>query len=76
MVINWTGKFLQVKAIGPTIASAYLDKRLQDDKDYGFSVFKPMGEVCMEWLNEQANRLVVYASFGSLAKLGAKQMEA
>ncbi|KAL2544530.1 UDP-glycosyltransferase 74E2 [Forsythia ovata] len=51
----------------------YLDKRLQDDKDYGLSVF--ITDVCMKWLNERASRSVVYVSFGSLAELGAPQME-
>ncbi|KAL2544532.1 UDP-glycosyltransferase 74E2 [Forsythia ovata] len=68
-------KFLPVKAIGPTIPSMYLDKRIQDDKDYGLSVFKPINNVCMKWLNKRASRSVVYVSFGSLAELGAEQME-
>ncbi|KAL2544585.1 UDP-glycosyltransferase 74F2-like [Forsythia ovata] len=73
--IDWMAKFLPVKAIGPTIPSMYLDKRIQDDKDYGLSVFKPINNVCMKWLNERASRSVVYVSFGSLAELGAEQME-
>ncbi|XP_022857144.1 UDP-glycosyltransferase 74F2-like [Olea europaea var. sylvestris] len=74
-VINWMAKFLPVKAIGPTVPSMYLDKRLQDDKEYGLSIFKPITDVCMKWLNERASRSVVYVSFGSLAELGAEQME-
>ncbi|KAL2544529.1 UDP-glycosyltransferase 74F2 [Forsythia ovata] len=74
-VIDWMAKFLPVKAIGPTIPSMYLDKRLQDDKDYGLSVFKPITDVCMKWLNERASTSVVYVSFGSMAELGAEQME-
>ncbi|KAL2544534.1 UDP-glycosyltransferase 74F2 [Forsythia ovata] len=74
-VIDWMAKFLPVKAIGPTIPSMYLDKRIQDDKDYGLSVFKTINNVCMKWLNERASRSVVYVSFGSLAELGAEQME-
>ncbi|CAI9755576.1 unnamed protein product [Fraxinus pennsylvanica] len=74
-VINCMAKCLPVKAIGPTVPSMYLDKRLQDDKEYGLSIFKPITDVCMKWLNERANRSVVYVSFGSLAQLGADQME-
>ncbi|KAL2544539.1 UDP-glycosyltransferase 74F2 [Forsythia ovata] len=74
-VIDWMAKFLLVKAIGPTIPSMYLDKRIQDDKHYGLSVFKPITNVCMKWLNERASRSVVYVSFGSLAELGFEQME-
>ncbi|KAL2544583.1 UDP-glycosyltransferase 74E2 [Forsythia ovata] len=74
-VIDCMEKFLPVKAIGPTIPSMYLDKRHQDDKDYGLSVFKPITDVCMKWLNERASRSVVYVSFGSLVELGAQQME-
>ncbi|KAL2544536.1 UDP-glycosyltransferase 74F2 [Forsythia ovata] len=51
-VIDCMAKFLPVKAISPTIPSMYLDKRLQDDKDYSLSVFKPITDVCMKWLNE------------------------
>lgn len=64
-----------MKAIGPTIPSMYIDQRLKDDKEYGFSIFKPISDVCIKWLNERASRSVVYVSFGSLAQLGAEQME-
>nr|GLL17448.1 UDP-glucose: cinnamate glucosyltransferase UGT74AA1 [Ipomoea trifida] len=46
-------KLWVVRAIGPTIPSVYLDNRLPDDKEYGLSVFKPMTEVCMKWLDDQ-----------------------
>ncbi|CAI9755578.1 unnamed protein product [Fraxinus pennsylvanica] len=74
-VINSMTKFLPVKAIGPMIPSMYIDQRLMDDKEYGFSMFKPISDVCIKWLNERARRSVVYVSFGSLAQLGAEQME-
>ncbi|KAH9743883.1 Flavonol 7-O-beta-glucosyltransferase UGT74F1 [Citrus sinensis] len=32
----------------------YLDKQLEDDKDYGFSMFKQNNESCIKWLNDQA----------------------
>lgn len=53
----------------------YLDKRLHDDKEYGLSMFKPMTNECLNWLNHQPISSVLYVSFGSLAKLGSEQME-
>ncbi|KAM5569913.1 mogroside IE synthase-like [Rosa sericea] len=62
-----------VKMIGPTIPSVFLDKRLEDDKDYGLSLFKPNVETCMKWLDSKKPGSVVYASFGSLADLSIEQ---
>ncbi|KAL7247090.1 hypothetical protein ACSBR2_002076 [Camellia fascicularis] len=53
----------------------YLDKRLQDDKEYGFSIFNPKIDACKKWLDQRSNGSVVYVSFGSLAQLGVDQME-
>nr|UHH90497.1 UDP-glycosyltransferase [Nicotiana benthamiana] len=74
-VIDWMSEVYPVKTIGPVIPSMYLDKRLLDDKEYGLSVFKPMTDACLNWLNHQPASSVVYVSFGSLAKLEAEQME-
>ncbi|KAL3329684.1 hypothetical protein AABB24_033838 [Solanum stoloniferum] len=74
-VIDWMSKIYPIKTIGPTIPSMYLDKRLHDDKEYGLSIFKPMTNECLNWLNHQPISSVVYVSFGSLAKLEAAQME-
>ncbi|KAK6164248.1 hypothetical protein DH2020_001112 [Rehmannia glutinosa] len=68
-------EFLPVKAIGPSIPSWYLDKRLPDDKLYGLSAFKPITEPCINWLNKQQNKSVIYVSFGSFAQPGLDQME-
>ncbi|GLT55567.1 hypothetical protein SLA2020_286780 [Shorea laevis] len=64
-----------VKTIGPAIPSMYLDKRLEDDKEYGLNLFKPNVDACMKWLDMKEIGSVVYASFGSLAALGEEQME-
>ena len=64
-----------VKTIGPVIPSMYLDKRLEDDKEYGLNLFKPNVDACMKWLDTREIGSVVYASFGSLAALGEEQME-
>lgn len=64
-----------LKAIGPTIPSMYLDKQLEDDYDYGMSLFKPNHIECMKWLNDKPKGSVVYVSFGSGGKLEPEQME-
>ncbi|KAL3360455.1 hypothetical protein AABB24_013729 [Solanum stoloniferum] len=74
-VIDWMSKIYPIKTIGPTIPSMYLDKRLHDDKEYGLSIFKPMTNECLNWLNHQPISSVVYVSFGSLAIVEAEQME-
>ncbi|KAM7502406.1 hypothetical protein LguiB_001310 [Lonicera macranthoides] len=74
-VVDSMRKQWQLSTIGPTIPSFYLDKRLQDDKDYGLNVYKPSTSTCMKWLNERQKGSVVYVSFGSLAELGGEQTE-
>ncbi|XP_009783231.1 UDP-glycosyltransferase 74G1-like [Nicotiana tabacum] len=74
-VTDWMSKLYPIKTIGPTIPSVYLDKRLPDDKEYGLSIFKPMTNECLNWLNHQPISSVVYVSFGSLTKLEPEQME-
>ncbi|XP_050373034.1 mogroside IE synthase-like [Argentina anserina] len=64
-----------VKMIGPTLPSVFLDERLEDDKDYGLSLFKPNVETSMKWLDSKKPGSVVYASFGSLADLSIEQTE-
>ncbi|KAH0644264.1 hypothetical protein KY284_032148 [Solanum tuberosum] len=74
-VIDYMSKIYPIKTIGPTIPSMYLDKRLHDDKEYGLSVFKPMTNECLNWLNHQPINSVVYVSFGSITNLETEQME-
>ncbi|KAI3827216.1 hypothetical protein L1987_01288 [Smallanthus sonchifolius] len=74
-VIEWMKKIWKLKAIGPTLPSMYLDKRLAGDKDYGFSLFNANHNEYMNWLNDKPKESVVYLSFGSMIKLGPKQME-
>ncbi|KAI3496611.1 hypothetical protein L1887_38980 [Cichorium endivia] len=74
-VIEWMRKMWPLKVVGPTVPSMYLDKRLEEDNDYGISVLKPNHTECMKWLNDKPKGSVVYLSFGSGGKLGSEQME-
>jgi pathogen-inducible salicylic acid glucosyltransferase len=68
-------KMWPLRTIGPTIPSMFLDKRMEDDKEYGLSIFKPNTDACMKWLNDRPKGSVVYVSFGSVATLKVEQME-
>lgn len=52
----------------------YLDKRLNEDKNYGFSLFDAKVAECIEWLYSKPPNSVVYISFGSLVILKEDQM--
>ncbi|XP_038888261.1 flavonol 7-O-beta-glucosyltransferase UGT74F1-like [Benincasa hispida] len=64
-----------IRAVGPSIPSGFLDGRIEDDRDYGFSLFNPDGDVSLKWLDGRRKGSVVYVSFGSLGKVPAEQME-
>ncbi|CAA2934817.1 UDP-glycosyltransferase 74B1-like [Olea europaea var. sylvestris] len=63
------------KLIGPMVPSAYLDSRIEEDKSYGASLWKPLSENCVTWLKNKPNESVIYISFGSMVSLTSKQME-
>lgn len=73
--LEWIASQRPIKTIGPTVPSSYLDKRLEDDKDYGLSLFQQNIDTYITWLNTKGPGSVVYVSFGSLVTLGAEQME-
>ncbi|XP_057975603.1 mogroside IE synthase-like [Malania oleifera] len=73
-VVKWMANLWPVMTVGPTIPSVYLDKRVKDDKSYGFNLYKPNNDACMKWLNTKETGSVVYVSFGSAARLNAEQM--
>ncbi|XP_042497501.1 UDP-glycosyltransferase 74B1-like [Macadamia integrifolia] len=64
-----------VTMIGPTVPSAYLDKRIKGDTGYGGSLWKPPSDGYMKWLGRRPPNSVVYVSFGSMAGIATEQME-
>ncbi|XP_021733458.1 UDP-glycosyltransferase 74G1-like [Chenopodium quinoa] len=75
-VVDWMTKMgWKIRTIGPTIPSYYIDKKIQDDKDYSFQRFKPITTLCKNWLDSNPKNSVVYMSFGSLAKLSEQQFK-
>ncbi|KAG9446699.1 hypothetical protein H6P81_012827 [Aristolochia fimbriata] len=73
--LNWLKTTMPVKPVGPTIPSWYVDQRVEDDQDYGVSLWKKDRATCKEWLDTKDDGSVVYVSFGSVASLGAAKME-
>ncbi|WCJ21863.1 UDP-Glycosyltransferase superfamily protein [Euphorbia peplus] len=65
----------KITPVGPTIPSVYLDRRIENNKDYGLTFFKPELETCKKWLDSKQTRSVVYVSYGSLTAMSELQME-
>ncbi|GMY26156.1 UDP-glycosyltransferase 74B1-like [Fagus crenata] len=68
-------KLWPAKLIGPMVPAAYLDGRIEDDKAYGASLWEPLSEDCIKWLETKPAKSVVYVSFGSMVALTLEQME-
>jgi hypothetical protein len=66
------------RTLGPTIPFMFLDKQLDDDKDYGLSIFKPMNtDAWMKWLNMivQKGQLFMFLLGVHMAAFEVEQME-
>ncbi|KAK9146167.1 hypothetical protein Sjap_006070 [Stephania japonica] len=74
-VVEWMETIFPLRTIGPTIPLMYLDKRIDDDKEYDINLYDVDGTICMNWLNQKPHGSVIYASFGSMANLSAEQTE-
>ncbi|KAI5656463.1 hypothetical protein M9H77_25256 [Catharanthus roseus] len=73
--VDWMTQILPVMAVGPTIASMYLDKRLKEDNAYGMNLFQPMTDACITWLNQRSEESVIYLSFGSVRERERERRE-
>ncbi|KAK7282500.1 hypothetical protein RIF29_11332 [Crotalaria pallida] len=74
-IVNWTMKIWpKLRTIGPSIPSMFLDKRLENDEDYGAAQFSS-DEECMKWLEDKPKGSVVYVSFGTMVAINEKQIE-
>lgn len=74
-VVKGLGEQWLAKLIGPMVPSAYLDERIEGDKGYGASLWKPLGQECTKWLETKPQNSVVYISFGSMVSLTQQEME-
>ncbi|CAN0925632.1 UDP-glycosyltransferase 74B1 [Linum grandiflorum] len=61
------------KLIGPMVPSSYLDGRIEGDKGYGASLWKPLNDECTKWLESKPPESVAFISFGSMVSLTEKQ---
>ncbi|CAL5336933.1 unnamed protein product [Camellia sinensis] len=75
-VVDSMSKVSPLMTIGPTIPSLYLDKRVENDNDYGLNLFQLDPSICLEWLSHMLKKSVVYMSFGSMANLVRASEEA
>ncbi|XP_015581232.1 UDP-glycosyltransferase 74F2 [Ricinus communis] len=73
--VNEMSKVCPVLTIGPTIPSIYLDKRIENDDDYGLDLYALDASISINWMSTKPAGSVVYVAFGSMANLSDKQME-
>lgn len=74
-IARGVSEFWPAKLIGPMVPSSYLDGRIENDKGYGASLWKPLSEECVNWLKTKPKRSIIYISFGSMVSLTQKQIE-
>ncbi|CAL5441276.1 unnamed protein product [Camellia sinensis] len=64
-----------VEMVGPMVPSMFLDQQIEGDTNYGASLWNPVGDQCLAWLDTKPPKSVVYVSFGSMAQISAEQVE-
>ncbi|XP_077225527.1 UDP-glycosyltransferase 74E1-like [Tasmannia lanceolata] len=74
-LVSWMKGLYPLKTIGPCVPSMYIDKIIENDKDYGLSFWIPKADTCMKWLDTKPIGSVVYVSMGSLSTLEPEHME-
>ncbi|KAK4752148.1 hypothetical protein SAY87_020946 [Trapa incisa] len=72
-VVDSLSELCSLRPVGPLVPMALLSDE-QGGQDVGVEMWKSE-DSCIEWLDRQAPRSVVYVSFGSIVVLPAKQME-
>eukprot|EP01018_Ginkgo_biloba_P021251 Gb_33846 [translate_table: standard] len=70
--IDYLQTFLPILPIGPSIPSAFLDRRCPEDTKVGANLWKDAD--CLEWLDSKAPSSVVYISFGSITSISPRQI--
>ncbi|CAN1252435.1 UDP-glycosyltransferase 74F2 [Linum perenne] len=55
-----------VLAIGPTVPSTYLDKRIENDEEYGVDLFALERSISTSWIATKPPKSVIYVAFGSM----------
>ncbi|XP_028766944.1 UDP-glycosyltransferase 74E2-like [Neltuma alba] len=73
-VLEWMKNICPaIATVGPTVPSAYLDNRMEDNIDYGFNN-KLDSSTCLEWLNTKEPNSVVYVASGSMAAIKLEEV--
>ncbi|CAN1252431.1 UDP-glycosyltransferase 74F2 [Linum perenne] len=63
-----------VLAIGPTVPSTYLDKRIENDEEYGVDLFALERSISTSWIATKPPKSVIYVAFGSMVTFNRAQM--
>ncbi|PKI71673.1 hypothetical protein CRG98_007996 [Punica granatum] len=71
-MIDSLSELCPIRPVGPLVPLVLLGQ--EQDQDAGVEMWKSE-DSCIEWLDQQAPRSVIYVSFGSIVVLPAKQME-
>ncbi|XP_075516471.1 UDP-glycosyltransferase 74F2-like [Primulina tabacum] len=75
-VVDAMNKVCPLLTLGPTLPSFYLDKRVENDCDYGLNLFQLDSSMdIINWLNTKPIGSVIYVAFGSMVNLEKPQME-
>ncbi|CAN1252439.1 UDP-glycosyltransferase 74F2 [Linum perenne] len=72
--IDTMSKVCPVLAIGPTVPSTYLDKRIENDEEYGVDLFALERSISTSWIATKPPKSVIYVAFGSMVTFNRAQM--